>query len=66
LGGSGVHRQLTAPSLLISVDLIQAGSRPLRLTEVGRLLYEQAIRVLERIAASSSTIPKLHFRPRSQ
>lgn len=33
----------------LGIDLIEAGSRPLRLSEAGRLFYEQAVQVLERI-----------------
>lgn len=40
----------------LRIDLIEAGSRPLRLTEAGRLFYEQALQILERVDEMLSLI----------
>ena len=44
----------------LGIDLIEAGSRPLRLTEAGRLFYEQAVQVLERIDEMKAMVGRLH------
>jgi DNA-binding transcriptional LysR family regulator len=44
----------------LGIDLIEAGSRPLRLTEAGRLFYEQAVQVLERVDEMKAMIERLH------
>jgi LysR family transcriptional regulator, benzoate and cis,cis-muconate-responsive activator of ben and cat genes len=44
----------------LGIDLIEAGSRPLRLTEAGRLFYEQAVQVLERVDEMKAMIGRLH------
>ena len=44
----------------LGIDLIEAGSRPLRLTEAGRLFYEQAVQVLERIDEMKAMVGHLH------
>ena len=43
----------------LGVDLIEAGSRPLRLTEAGRLLHEQAVQILERIEETKAMVGRL-------
>jgi DNA-binding transcriptional LysR family regulator len=40
--------------------LIERGSRPLRLSEAGRLFYEQAVQVLERVDEMRAFIGRLH------
>jgi DNA-binding transcriptional LysR family regulator len=44
----------------LGIDLIEAGSRPLRLSEAGRLFYEQAVQVLERIDEMKAMVGRLH------
>jgi LysR family transcriptional regulator, benzoate and cis,cis-muconate-responsive activator of ben and cat genes len=44
----------------LGIDLIEAGSRPLRLSEAGRLFYEQAVQVLERVDEMKAMIGRLH------
>jgi LysR family transcriptional regulator, benzoate and cis,cis-muconate-responsive activator of ben and cat genes len=43
----------------LGLDLIEAGSRPLRLTEAGRLFYEQAVQVLERVDEMKAMVGRL-------
>jgi LysR family transcriptional regulator, benzoate and cis,cis-muconate-responsive activator of ben and cat genes len=40
--------------------LIERGSRPLRLSEAGRLFYEQAVQVLERVDEMRASVESLH------
>jgi LysR family transcriptional regulator, benzoate and cis,cis-muconate-responsive activator of ben and cat genes len=42
------------------VVLIERGSRPVRLTEVGRVVYEQAMQVLERVEEMTAVARRLH------
>ena len=44
----------------LGIDLIEAGSRPLRLSEAGRLFYEQAVQVLERVDEMKTMMTRLH------
>jgi len=44
----------------LGIDLIEAGSRPLRLSEAGRLFYEQAVQVLERVDEMKAMVSRLH------
>jgi DNA-binding transcriptional LysR family regulator len=50
----------------LGIDLIEAGSRPLRLSEAGRLFYEQAVQVLERVDEMKAMITRLHDADRSR
>ena len=43
----------------LGVTLIERGSRPVRLTDAGRLLYEQAVQVLERVAETRAIARRL-------
>jgi DNA-binding transcriptional LysR family regulator len=43
----------------LGIDLIEAGSRPLRLSEAGRLFYEQAVQVLERVDEMKAMVGRL-------
>src|ERR1700745_3785566 len=44
----------------LGLGLIERGSRPLRLSEAGRLLYEQAGQVLERMDEMRTAVGALH------
>ena len=44
----------------LGVTLIERGSRPLRLTDAGRLLLEQAAQVLERVEEMKAITQRLH------
>jgi DNA-binding transcriptional LysR family regulator len=44
----------------LGVLLIERGSRPVRLTDAGRLLYEQAVQVLERVEEIKAMTRRLH------
>jgi DNA-binding transcriptional LysR family regulator len=50
----------------LGLDLIEAGSRPLRLTEAGRLFFEQAVQVLERVDEMKAMVARLHESDRSR
>ncbi len=50
----------------LGIDLIESGSRPLRLSEAGRLFYEQAVQVLERVDEMKTMITHLHAAERSR
>jgi DNA-binding transcriptional LysR family regulator len=50
----------------LGIDLIETGSRPLRLSEAGRLFYEQAVQVLERVDEMKTMITRLHAAERSR
>jgi DNA-binding transcriptional LysR family regulator len=45
---------------MLGVTLIERGSRPLRLTDAGRLLYEQTLQVLERVEEMKAITQRLH------
>lgn len=55
-----LSRQVQALEDELRIDLIEAGSRPLRLTEAGRLFYEQAVQVLERVDEMKAMVARLH------
>jgi len=44
-----LSRQIQQLEDELGAALIERGSRPLRLTDAGRLLYEQAAQVLDRV-----------------
>src|SRR5476649_1940940 len=44
----------------LGIDMIEAGSRPLRLSEAGRLFYEQAVQILERVDEMKAMVDRLH------
>ncbi|MDE2005072.1 MAG: LysR family transcriptional regulator [Rhodospirillales bacterium] len=44
-----LSRQIQALEEELGLTLIERGSRPVRLTEAGRLFYDQAVQVLERV-----------------
>ena len=44
----------------LGLVLIERGTRPLRLSEAGRLFYEQAIQVLERVDEMRASVGRLH------
>jgi DNA-binding transcriptional LysR family regulator len=50
----------------LGIDLIEPGSRPLRLTEAGRLFYEQAVQVLERIDEMKAMVGRLRDADRTR
>ena len=50
----------------LGIDLIEAGSRPLRLSEAGRLFYEQAVQVLERVDEMKAMVGRLQDADRSR
>lgn len=50
----------------LGIDLIEAGSRPLRLTEAGRLFHEQAVQVLERVDEMKAMVGRLHAADRDR
>jgi LysR family transcriptional regulator, benzoate and cis,cis-muconate-responsive activator of ben and cat genes len=50
----------------LGIDLIETGSRPLRLSEAGRLFYEQAVQVLERVDEMKAMVGRLHDAERSR
>jgi LysR family transcriptional regulator, benzoate and cis,cis-muconate-responsive activator of ben and cat genes len=55
-----LSRQIQQLEDELGVTLIDRGSRPLRLTDAGRLLYEQAVQVLERIEEMKAITERLH------
>jgi DNA-binding transcriptional LysR family regulator len=55
-----LSRQIQQLEDELGVDLIEAGSRPLRLSEAGRLFYEQAVQVLERVDEMKAMVARLH------
>jgi DNA-binding transcriptional LysR family regulator len=50
----------------LGIALIERGSRPLRLSEAGRLFYEQAVQVLERVEEMKALVGRLHDSDRSR
>jgi LysR family transcriptional regulator, benzoate and cis,cis-muconate-responsive activator of ben and cat genes len=50
----------------LGIDLIEAGSRPLRLTEAGRLFHEQAVQVLERVDEMKTMMVRLQAADRDR
>jgi DNA-binding transcriptional LysR family regulator len=55
-----LSRQIQQLEDELGIDLIEAGSRPLRLSEAGRLFYEQAVQVLERVDEMKAMMDRLH------
>jgi len=55
-----LSRQIQQLEDELGVTLIERGSRPLRLTDAGRLLYEQAVQVLERVEEMKAITQRLH------
>lgn len=55
-----LSRQIQQLEDELGIDLIEAGSRPLRLSEAGRLFYEQAVQVLERVDEMKAMVGRLH------
>jgi LysR family transcriptional regulator, benzoate and cis,cis-muconate-responsive activator of ben and cat genes len=54
-----LSRQIQQLEDELGVTLIERGSRPLRLTDAGRLLYEQAVQVLERVEETKAIARRL-------
>lgn len=50
----------------LGIALIERGSRPLRLSEAGRLFYEQAVQVLERVDEMKALVGRLHSTDRDR
>jgi DNA-binding transcriptional LysR family regulator len=55
-----LSRQIQQLECELGVMLIERGSRPLRLTDAGRLLLEQAAQVLERVEEMKAITQRLH------
>ena len=55
-----LSRQIQQLEEDLGVVLIERGSRPVRLTDAGRLLYEQAVQVLERIEEIRAMTRRIH------
>jgi DNA-binding transcriptional LysR family regulator len=55
-----LSRQIQQLEDELGVTLIERGSRPLRLTEAGRLLFEQAVQVLDRVEEMKAITQHLH------
>ena len=55
-----LSRQIQQLEEELEVVLIERGSRPVRLTDVGRLVYEQTMQVLERIEEMKAMARRLH------
>ena len=54
-----LSRQIQQLEAEFGTSLIERGSRPLRLTDAGRLFFEQAVQVLERIEAMKAMMHRL-------
>ena len=54
-----LSRQIQQLEDELGVTLIERGSRPLRLTDAGRLLYDQAVQVLERVEEMKAITQRL-------
>lgn len=50
----------------LGLVLLERGSRPIRLSEAGRLFYEQAVQVLERVEEMRAFVGHLHEAKRSR
>jgi DNA-binding transcriptional LysR family regulator len=61
-----LSRQVQQLADELKIDLIEPGSRPLRLTEAGRLFYEQAVQVLERVDEMKAMVASLHSADRGR
>jgi len=55
-----LSRQIQQLEDELGAALIERGSRPLRLTDAGRLLYEQAAQVLDRVEEMKAITQRLH------
>jgi DNA-binding transcriptional LysR family regulator len=55
-----LSRQIQQLEAELEVALIERGSRPMRLTDAGRLVYEQAVQVLERVEEMRQMARRLH------
>lgn len=55
-----LSRQIQQLEDELGVALIERGSRPLRLTDAGRLLFEQAMQVLDRVEEMKAITQRLH------
>jgi DNA-binding transcriptional LysR family regulator len=55
-----LSRQIQQLEDELGVMLIERGSRPVRLTDAGRLLYDQAVQVLERVEEIRAITQRLH------
>ena len=55
-----LSRQIQQLEEELGVTLIERGSRPLRLTDAGRLLFEQAVQLLERVEEMKAITQRLH------
>nr|WP_282572139.1 LysR family transcriptional regulator [Roseomonas acroporae] len=55
-----LSRQIQQLEGELGVTLIERGSRPVRLTAAGRLFYEQAVQILERVDELRSMSRRLH------
>jgi DNA-binding transcriptional LysR family regulator len=55
-----LSRQIQQLEEELEVGLIERGSRPVRLTEAGRLVFEQAVQVLERVEEMKAMAQRLH------
>jgi LysR family transcriptional regulator, benzoate and cis,cis-muconate-responsive activator of ben and cat genes len=55
-----LSRQIQQLEEELGVVLIERGSRPVRVTDAGRLLYEQAVQVLERIEEIKAMTRRVH------
>jgi LysR family transcriptional regulator, benzoate and cis,cis-muconate-responsive activator of ben and cat genes len=54
-----LSRQIQQLEDELGITLIERGSRPIRLTDGGRLLYEQAVQVLERVEETKAIARRL-------
>lgn len=61
-----LSRQIQQLEDELGLALIERGSRPLRLSEAGRLFYEQAVQVLERIDEMKALVGQLHAADRDR
>jgi LysR family transcriptional regulator, benzoate and cis,cis-muconate-responsive activator of ben and cat genes len=61
-----LSRQVQQLADELGTDLIESGSRPLRLSEAGRLFYEQAVQILERVDEMKAMIGRLQATDRSR
>jgi LysR family transcriptional regulator, benzoate and cis,cis-muconate-responsive activator of ben and cat genes len=55
-----LSRQIQQLEEELGVTLIERGSRPVRLTDGGRLLHEQAVQVLERVEEMKAITQRVH------
>jgi len=60
-----LSRQIQQLEFELGVPLIERGSRPAHLTEHGRLLYEQAVQVLERMEEMQAIVRRMRHAKRN-